>query len=218
MSINPIQTRYKGYNFRSRLEARWAVFFDAIGLKWEYEVEGFVLSNGTYYLPDFKITSAYNIITWYDVKPAGSGDCEKMERLRKDVFENAINAEFDYTCFKTLQGDPYYFLLESKPTCINEKYQMYDKNTVCPRCGNIDFHSVDFYDNELYFLCLPCDFTTPCGGGHGSEAGIITTVRPHKGGIYVEDISDISHYHDKINEACTNARSARFEHGETPTF
>ena len=28
--IKPIQTRYKGFNFRSRLEARWAVFFDAI--------------------------------------------------------------------------------------------------------------------------------------------------------------------------------------------
>ncbi len=36
-----IETLYKGYRFRSRLEARWAVFFDALGLKWEYEKEGF---------------------------------------------------------------------------------------------------------------------------------------------------------------------------------
>ena len=28
-SIKPIETNYKGYRFRSRLEARWAVFFDA---------------------------------------------------------------------------------------------------------------------------------------------------------------------------------------------
>lgn len=41
MAIKAIQTRYKGYNFRSRLEARWAVFFDALGIKWEYEPEGF---------------------------------------------------------------------------------------------------------------------------------------------------------------------------------
>jgi len=39
--ITAIETRYKGYRFRSRLEARWAVFFDALGVIWEYEKEGF---------------------------------------------------------------------------------------------------------------------------------------------------------------------------------
>jgi len=53
--IKAIETNYKGYMFRSRLEARWAVFFDEIGLKWEYEVEGFELEDGTWYLPDFYI-------------------------------------------------------------------------------------------------------------------------------------------------------------------
>ena len=48
-----IETSYKGCRFRSRLEARWAVFFDEIGATWEYEPEGFVLSDGTKYLPDF---------------------------------------------------------------------------------------------------------------------------------------------------------------------
>ena len=51
--IKAIETRYKGYLFRSRLEARWAVFFDALGIKWEYEPEGVVLPDGTRYLPDF---------------------------------------------------------------------------------------------------------------------------------------------------------------------
>jgi hypothetical protein len=55
MQIKAIETKYKGYRFRSRLEARWAVFFDKVGIKWEYEPEGFQLSNGLYYLPDFKI-------------------------------------------------------------------------------------------------------------------------------------------------------------------
>jgi hypothetical protein len=53
MAMRPIQTQYKGYFFRSRLEARWAVFFDYLGIKWEYELEGFHLSNGEMYLPDF---------------------------------------------------------------------------------------------------------------------------------------------------------------------
>jgi hypothetical protein len=48
-----IQTRYNNHFFRSRLEARWAVFFDHLGIKWLYELEGFGLSDGSGYLPDF---------------------------------------------------------------------------------------------------------------------------------------------------------------------
>ena len=56
MKINPIQTVYHGYKFRSRLEARWAVFFDDMGIEYEYEVEGYSLKSGNY-LPDFYIPS-----------------------------------------------------------------------------------------------------------------------------------------------------------------
>ena len=45
--IKAIETEYNGYRFRSRLEARWAVFFDAMGIKYEYEPEGFELEDGT---------------------------------------------------------------------------------------------------------------------------------------------------------------------------
>ena len=54
-----IETEYKGYRFRSRLEAIWAVFFDACGVKWEYEPEGFDLGDGLYYLPDFLLHDVY---------------------------------------------------------------------------------------------------------------------------------------------------------------
>lgn len=33
MTIQAIQTRYAGHHFRSRLEARWAVFFDYLGVE-----------------------------------------------------------------------------------------------------------------------------------------------------------------------------------------
>jgi len=46
-----IETVYDGYNFRSRLEARWAVFFNALDIKYEYEKEGYQLQS--WYLPDF---------------------------------------------------------------------------------------------------------------------------------------------------------------------
>ena len=51
--MKAIDTEYKGYLFRSRLEARWAVFFDTCGVDWEYEPEGYDLGNGVYYLLDF---------------------------------------------------------------------------------------------------------------------------------------------------------------------
>lgn len=53
--IKPIETIYKGYRFRSRLEARWAVLLDALGAQWEYEPEGFDLGKGLKYLPDFRV-------------------------------------------------------------------------------------------------------------------------------------------------------------------
>lgn len=51
--LKAIETRYKGYRFRSRLEARWAVFFDTLSIKYEYEPEGFDLGSIGLYLPDF---------------------------------------------------------------------------------------------------------------------------------------------------------------------
>ena len=48
-----IPTKYNGILFRSRLEARWAYYFDLLKIKWIYEIEGFILSDGSKYLPDF---------------------------------------------------------------------------------------------------------------------------------------------------------------------
>src|SRR5690349_10918121 len=56
MTIKPIETRYAGCRFRSRLEARWAVFFDHLGIKWEYETQGYRIGpDERPYLPDFRL-------------------------------------------------------------------------------------------------------------------------------------------------------------------
>ena len=66
MTIKPIETFWMGYRFRSRLEARWAVFFETLGLRWEYEKEGFVLPrSGQKYLPDFYIRG----LGFFEIKP-----------------------------------------------------------------------------------------------------------------------------------------------------
>jgi hypothetical protein len=64
-----IETRYAGCRFRSRLEARWAVFFDHAGIRWEYEPQGFVVG-GRPYLPDFLLPDCG---TWVEVKGAEEG-------------------------------------------------------------------------------------------------------------------------------------------------
>jgi hypothetical protein len=51
--VKPIETIYKDYRFRSRLEARWAVFFDTLDVKYIYEKEGYDLGEFGWYLPDF---------------------------------------------------------------------------------------------------------------------------------------------------------------------
>ena len=62
--ILPIPQWYGGIKFRSTLEARWAVFFDAAEIRWGYEPEGYVVS-GRPYRPDFLLRDCG---TWIEVK------------------------------------------------------------------------------------------------------------------------------------------------------
>jgi hypothetical protein len=75
MEFKAIETSYKGYRFRSRLEARWAVFFDTLRMRWEYEKEGFDLGEAGWFLPDFWLPE---MRVWFEVKPgAPCGQDEK---------------------------------------------------------------------------------------------------------------------------------------------
>lgn len=74
--IKPIETQYKGYRFRSRLEARWAVYFDTLGCAWEYEPQGFDLGAAGFYLPDFWLPT---VNMWAEVKPERLNDTELMK-------------------------------------------------------------------------------------------------------------------------------------------
>lgn len=77
--ITPKPTRYKGTTFRSRLEARWAVFLDRLPavLSWEYEpLSGRVLdlSTGWTYKADFLVEvlipgTSTKVLYYLEVKP-----------------------------------------------------------------------------------------------------------------------------------------------------
>jgi hypothetical protein len=88
--IKAIETQYKGYRFRSRLEARWAVWLDEIGWAWEFEPEGFELADGERYLPDFLLRAAAGgdipqgrPLCWLEIKPQPPthGERRKAEML-----------------------------------------------------------------------------------------------------------------------------------------
>lgn len=82
-----IETHYAGCRFRSRLEARWAVAFDAMGVVWRYETEGYDLS-GQWYLPDFLLPQRH---AWIEVKPdLTTADLTKAVALARDSHEPVL--------------------------------------------------------------------------------------------------------------------------------
>jgi hypothetical protein len=86
MTIPAIQTSYHGCRFRSRREARWAVFLDHLAIPWEYEPQGYVVG-GEPYLPDFLIYPGTEQATWFEVKgqfPARD-ELAKAAGLAKDT-------------------------------------------------------------------------------------------------------------------------------------
>lgn len=76
--IKPIETIYKGCRFRSRLEARWAVFFDNLGIEWRYEAEGYQMANH-WWLPDFWLPGLEVIV---EIKPTK----EEADTFRDKIF------------------------------------------------------------------------------------------------------------------------------------
>lgn len=84
----PIETKFDGHRFRSRTEARWAVFFKALGLSYVFEPEGYQLGNGLKYLPDFWLPE---LKFWFECKgiEPSNVDLDKgrelCERSQNDV-------------------------------------------------------------------------------------------------------------------------------------
>ena len=106
--IKAIETHYRGRRFRSRLEARWAVFFDFMDIEWEYEPEAFVLPSGACYLPDFRITyprgESGPCDFWVEVKrPAGDVPDSTLVNDAKKVYELAMAQSM---CVLYLDGAP----------------------------------------------------------------------------------------------------------------
>ena len=122
-NMNPIRTWYAGRRFRSRLEARWAVWFDAMKVPWEYENLGFDVGN-TRYLPDFEIPS-WNM--HIEIKPE---HIKAKEQARLTAIVQAWGGE---SGLAIIRGVPYYgeYVLEMAP------YLYVYRFATCRKCDGI---------------------------------------------------------------------------------
>lgn len=66
--IKAIPAEYNGIQYKSRTEARWAIFFEISDIPARYEAEGYQTEAG-WYLPDFQM-SATGEPVFFEVKPA----------------------------------------------------------------------------------------------------------------------------------------------------
>jgi len=168
MTIKAIETRYKGYRFRSRLEARWAVFFDAFPLRWEYEHEGYDLGDAGFYLPDFYLPDLEGG-TYVEVKP-DDGYLDGYEKK-----------------FLTLTEQTGKKLLLAVGIPDQRSYLL--------------FYPIKQIGGRIHDVCFQKKYLPP--GLHDEKPRLF---------VYPGDVECDADCHDEIEAA----RSARFEHGETP--
>ena len=81
--IKPIRTTYNGTTYRSRTEARWAVFFDMERIPFRYENEGYQAGMG-WYVPDFEMVEADELVV-FEVKPFAPTPDEMKKMMVKIV-------------------------------------------------------------------------------------------------------------------------------------
>jgi len=129
--IKAIDTRYGNHLFRSRLEARYAVYFDELGVTWEYEKEGFDLGNGLMYLPDFYLP---DFRIYAEIKPKTLNYKESLKCKKLALLSDCYVIE--------LIGLP-----NTNPTNVYVPSQYY----ACSKCGKIEEY--DEAGKRIYCSC-----------------------------------------------------------------
>ncbi|GAA5191484.1 hypothetical protein [Ferrimonas gelatinilytica] len=85
-NIEAIPTKVGGTTYRSRTEARWAVLFTEMGVRFDYEPEYIELSSGERYLPDFYL---HDFNAYLEVKPDNTevitAECRKARVLGQEL-------------------------------------------------------------------------------------------------------------------------------------
>lgn len=202
--MHSIDTYYDRNYFRSRLEARWAVFFNKAGIKYQYEPQGFKSDSGEMYLPDFYLPETYlrkSKGVYVEIKPdIYVGDTIPASYWFEDnlvLFKDTPDLYLFYDAVGDSQGGFENATREGYKMCGCDPLGSGD----CP--GDIPGHkyiSHSSWDNYMRFwLCDKCssnkiDFNSS-GKGHCPTEGC--------NGAY---------NNEKLYKAALAANMARFEH------
>lgn len=217
MTIKAIETHYNGYRFRSRLEARWAVFFDAMNIKYQYELEGFEVtysdgyeSTTFRYLPDFYLPQSE---TWVEVKGVMSeNDASTLEAILDysspipGIEDSDDYVRFNHTVFNFARG---LLILGDIPTV---KWGLVFHPIITHRNGLLRRH-VRFGWNGVQIQPEPAMNLVECITGESLDI----TPDPPKLFDPACIVVESKRTNSILMKAYQIARQARFEHSETPT-
>jgi hypothetical protein len=207
--VKAIETAWKGYRFRSRLEARWAVAFETLGIEWLYESQGFEVrpyGDGPVlrYLPDFYLPQSK---TWVEVKGDPMGLAREYDRQIDMHDFGGILPEFrdSYGSTKGLLllgniPDPSAEMV-AHPMIVHHEglhRQWVMFSAPGPAWGS---PITVIEDGPLESL-----FGISRSGAHEADAWVVE----HR------EVRGSGRYYPYLRQAYTAARSARFEHGEAP--
>lgn len=209
ITIQAIETRYASCRFRSRLEARWAVFFDTLGIAWEYEPQGFELTwrldlsdDPLPYLPDFWLPDHH---LWIEVK----GKLDEPELLRLLNAAASIGAPMggcgnggDLVVLGNVPRPDF----STWPARAHLPLRLHmHKGDLIASLWNITGDKPDRGCNRGAIV------GRDCGPGYFEDLGLtwhqVSSALLGGGGATNDP---------RVIAAYTAARSARFEHGETP--
>ena len=193
--IKPIETFYNNYRFRSRLEARHALCYDLLGIRYEYEPEGLVLSDGSFYLPDFYLPDLH---CYVEIKRNG---LQTTDEGKKAIWKISDGMRTDSWAGLICFGDP----LDDNTTLFCQEYNDSSGESYTAR-ATIGLRP----DDQSPCIFIPCDrrdraFLSAFGG----ESYRIPAINEGYG-CYDDFVTE------RVLQARRTARQARFEHGETP--
>ncbi len=188
--LKSIDTVYNGYKFRSRLEARWAVFFDELGIEWKYEEEGYEI-NGQHYLPDFELYLPE--IFFLDINnPSAKQKVFFEVKGKYDLPENVIEK------LAAFVGEVPIILAYGDPADMQLAYFVHDLKTGLRSCI--------------------CEHADKIHVGYSCGKRVVLTTNPTFDNPSIKELADNypQFITERITQAATKARQTRFEHGKKP--
>ena len=146
---------YNGIEFRSKLESKTAQAFDNIGIAYEYEPDGYKLTNGMWYRPDFYLPDARQFVECKGVM--SSTDSAKIIGLVEDEGMPVLaisynNAMLVMRCWNQPDGEIV--------TYSGEEVAL----TWCVKCG------------KPWFMSWSDTYECPCCGTHEGDHHLCGTV------------------------------------------